>query len=572
MPGTSELTRVSAIVLRFMRTPLLLLIAVYGIGVTGMALMPGQDAAGNPSNMNLFHAFYFFTYTATTTGFGEIPNEFSDAQRLWATVCLFIGVVAWLYAIGSIIRLIQHPEFLRAMSEKGFARGVRRIDQPFYIVCGFGDTGSLLARGLSDYYCATAVIDSNPERIKALGLRDYNLSMPGLCADASVPKHLLGAGVQLPNCQAVVALTSSDATNLKIAVMARSLNPEIRIICRFTDQRLREHLDTLGGVIAVDPFEIFSNRLSIALRVHLLYIWEEWLFGATDVDWTKPIQPPTGKWIICGYGRMGQAVQRAMSAQGVPTVIIEPAEQEGEADLAHITGRAGKSTLLEAGIADAAGIVAGTDSDEDNLGILLGSRALNPETFLVVRQNHHENELAFNAANANLIMQPSLVTARRIFLTLVAPEVRAFVEYLRNEGRILIPELANLTQKIFGNKPANVWRVELTGAGNAVARLHERGINVTFRHLSRHPADRHSNLSLLALVLQRDEKMIMLPDGSRELKTGDRILFCGTEQARRLLSATLENPYTLYYLHTGEDEPRSWFAQWFARRFNPQGR
>ena len=169
MPSTPELNRVSAIVLRFMRTPLLLLIAVYGIGVTGMALMPGQDAGGNPSRMNLFHAFYFFTYTATTTGFGEIPHQFSDAQRLWATVCLFMGVVAWLYAIGSIIRLAQHPEFLKAMAERRFVRSVRRIDQPFFVVCGFGDTGSLLARGLSDYFCVAAVIDIDTAKLPGAG-------------------------------------------------------------------------------------------------------------------------------------------------------------------------------------------------------------------------------------------------------------------------------------------------------------------------------------------------------------------------------------------------------------------
>jgi hypothetical protein len=84
---TSELDRVSMVVLRYMRGPIFALIIVYAIGITGMALMPGFDADGNPAHMSLFHAFYFFTYTATTTGFGEIPNEFTDAQRLWAIVC-----------------------------------------------------------------------------------------------------------------------------------------------------------------------------------------------------------------------------------------------------------------------------------------------------------------------------------------------------------------------------------------------------------------------------------------------------------------------------------------------------
>ncbi|MCP4283237.1 MAG: potassium transporter TrkA, partial [Gammaproteobacteria bacterium] len=158
MASTSELDRVSMVVLRYMRGPIFALIIVYAIGITGMALMPGLDADGNPANMSLFHAFYFFTYTATTIGFGEVPNEFTDAQRLWAIVCIYMGVIAWLYAIGSIFRLVQNPHFLLALNGHRFARSVRAIQQPFFIVCGFGDTGSLLARGLSENWLRGVVI------------------------------------------------------------------------------------------------------------------------------------------------------------------------------------------------------------------------------------------------------------------------------------------------------------------------------------------------------------------------------------------------------------------------------
>ena len=126
------------VVLRYMRGPVFVLIVVYAIGITGMALIPGQDADGNVEYMNLFHSFYFFTYTATTTGFGEIPHEFTDEQRLWAIFCLYMGVVAWLYAIGSIFRLVQNPHFLLALNEHRFAKQVRRIRHPFFIICGFG--------------------------------------------------------------------------------------------------------------------------------------------------------------------------------------------------------------------------------------------------------------------------------------------------------------------------------------------------------------------------------------------------------------------------------------------------
>lgn len=77
------------LVLRRMRAPLIALIVFYAIAVLGLTLVPGVHADGTPAPpMSFFHAFYFISYTATTIGFGEIPNAFSDAQRLWVTVCI----------------------------------------------------------------------------------------------------------------------------------------------------------------------------------------------------------------------------------------------------------------------------------------------------------------------------------------------------------------------------------------------------------------------------------------------------------------------------------------------------
>lgn len=61
MAQTSDLDRVTAIVLRFMRGPILLLIIVYGVGITGLALIPGQDANGNPTQMEILPKWVFST-------------------------------------------------------------------------------------------------------------------------------------------------------------------------------------------------------------------------------------------------------------------------------------------------------------------------------------------------------------------------------------------------------------------------------------------------------------------------------------------------------------------------------
>lgn len=567
MARTSDLDRVASIVLRSMRGPVLLLVVVYAVGVTGMTLLPGEDAAGNPEQMSLFHAFYFFTYTATTTGFGEIPGKFSEAQRLWAIVCLFMGVIAWLYAIGSIFQLVQNPHFVRALAERNFARSVKRFTQPFFVICGFGDTGSLLARGLSDEGWGGSILDSNPERIKALGLRNYRVKMVGVCADASVPKHLLDAGIKNPHCQGVVALTSDEHINLKIAVMARFLNPKLRIICRSTDQRHQEELAMLEFVQVVDPFQTFADQLSIALQIPQLYTLMARLVGAREVNFDKPLQPPLGTWILCGYGRMGRHLYTSLKSQAVPLVVIDP-QMDSSAEIDNkIIGHTTDKTLREAGVEEAVGIVAGTDSDSNNLTIMLRARFINHGIFLIVRQNNHENEVAFNAAAANLIMQPSLVTARRILLMLISPLIEPLLDHLREHQDTMLETITERLKDVLGNSRPQWWTVDITASSApAVLHLQNKAIEITLGNIYSDLKKSSSSLPCVPLVLTREGETVMLPTDSHILQTGDHILFCGQEAAQELVEANLNNVYALKYLLTGSEAPRGYFFRWLSRR------
>ena len=557
------------VVLRYLRKPFFAVVLVYAVGITGMALIPGQDADGNPEYMSLFHAFYFFTYTATTTGFGEIPNEFTDEQRLWAIFCLYTGVIAWFYAIGSTIRLLQNPHFIQAMSERGFARIVRRIKDPYFIICGFGDTGSLLARGLSDHHLGAVVIDSDPERIKALALRDYTVKMPGLCADASVPKHLVDAGVQQPNCKAVVVLNPNEDVNLKIAVMAKFLNPDIRVICRSTSLRHEEHLKDLEGVTVIDPFEIFGELLSMAITDPLLHNLNSWLVRAHGVKLGEPLKVPTGDWILCGYGRMGQWLHKYMTEDGLHTIIIDPDLAEEAVPEGLIHKYADRKTLKEAGIADVAGIVACTDSDSDNLSVLLSAQVLNPKAFAIVRQNDHENQLAFDAASADLILQSSLTTARRVLKLLISPLIQTLIDYLREQGEEQTKLVIGRLQAAVGDQTPHLWRVNLCSEeATAATEFIDSGKALTLGNLIRDPNSSEDTLSCVPLMIERKGECIMLPTNAERVQRADEIVFCGTERSENLLMATLNNPYTLHYLVTGSDTPRGYFFDWVANRFH----
>ncbi|MCC7410594.1 MAG: potassium transporter TrkA, partial [Gammaproteobacteria bacterium] len=74
--------------LRRLRPPILVLVAVMTAGIIGLVLIPGSDAAGRPWRMSVFDALYFMSYTASTIGFGEIPQAFNRPQRVWVTLVI----------------------------------------------------------------------------------------------------------------------------------------------------------------------------------------------------------------------------------------------------------------------------------------------------------------------------------------------------------------------------------------------------------------------------------------------------------------------------------------------------
>jgi Trk K+ transport system NAD-binding subunit len=577
MAASVDLSRVTFIVMREMRSPLIALLLVYSISILVMVFIPGIEVDGETQYLSIFHAFYFMTYTATTTGFGEIPIKFSDAQRFWAIICLYASVITWFYAVGTIIRLFQNPFLLRAFSEWKFSRGVQRIQEPFVVLCGFGDTGSVLMRGLSDYGLPAVVIDNDEGRIKALQLRDYKVVMPSFCGDASVPKHLIEAGLLRSNCIAVIAITNSEEANLKISALARLLNPKVVVISMSKVEVFEETLATLGGEVhIVDPFKTFAKVLAAAMHNPGFYSFNNWLVRDKNATLDRYIMPPKGTWVVCGYGRMGHEVNRVLSKYGIKTAVIDPHDSKEEEEIdQYIVGRTTAKTLAAAGIENAAGILAGTNDDGHNLGILLNARYFNRNLFTIVRQNRHENEVAFSATKVDMTMQPTLVAARKILFLLIAPLLKSFFRYLLEDipGRQQEMEavIHSLRKKVGRQRPHLVTIDFTREKSKAVIELLDQGKKVLLGDLIKDPRGREQNLDLVTFVIKSASQEIVLPPGSYEIQENDQLLFCGTGLAHRLFNATINSEYKLFYIQHGVYKPRSYLARWLVKKMNKVG-
>ncbi len=552
-----SLHRVLSLVMRRMRAPLIVLICAYAIAVLGMVLVPGVDDEGNVWHMDFFHAFYFASYMATTIGFGEIPYEFSDAQRLWATICIYLSVVSWLYAIGKILGLIQDPTFQKAVTENHFQRQVRRIKEPFYLICGYGETGTLVAQALTQRGLRAVAIDIRQERINDLRLNELDLFVPGLCGDAGEPENLRAAGLESPHCAAVLALTDSDNINLKVAITAKLLNPSVRVICRAESKATQDNMASFGTEHIINPFEAFAAQLAIALHSPDMHLIFEWLTALPKTPLAERADPPHGHWIICGYGRFGKAVHKHLQSEGLRCTIIEATPEKVGCPDHCIRGKGTEAvTLLEADIQSAVGIVAGTDDDTDNLSILMTAKDLHPGIYTVARQNTRSNDIIFEAADIDLVMQHADILTLKILALVTAPLLSDFLRLVKQHDNAWARRLLERLSPIAEGIVPDIWTITIEPETTpALAEALEEGKDIRLGHVVTDPGDRGLRLPCLPLLLKRDGHFLLLPDTREALQAGDQILFCGRYGAQERMQWTLNNVNVLHYIETGTTRP-----------------
>lgn len=564
------------LVMRRMRIPLLVLLTVYTVAVVGMTLIPGVDDKGLPWRMDFFHAFYFISFTATTIGFGEIPYEFSAAQRMWVIVSLYMTVIAWIYAIGTLLTLVQDEALRRTVIESSFARAVSNIHEPFYLICGYGDTGQALVSALEERFMRSVVIEIRQERIDILTIENYPIYVPKLCADASKPLHLVKGGLKNSNCAGIVALTNDNLANLHIAITSKLLKPNLTVISRVDSHDVAANMDSFGTNDLIDPFDIFARKLHTALHSPNLLQLRECLTGNLDITSCKPLNPPRqGLWIVCGYGRFGKAVyERLKTEKDIRLVVIEAAPgMTGYPRGEYVIGRGTEAdTLQQAHIEDAVGIVAGTDDDVNNLSIIMTARELNQHIFVVIRQNRAHNQIIFEAAKADIVMQPSQIIANHIRVLLTTPLLVDFIRLAKQRDKLWTNQLISRLREVLNNTVPNLWEISIDSDGApAICDTLSRGNIINLECLLRDPRARDDNLPCLPLLLVRGERKILLPEETESLAMGDKLLWCGKRGAQKWMEWTLRDPLVLVYLSTGEIVPRSYVWRWLQQKWQRNG-
>jgi Trk K+ transport system NAD-binding subunit len=555
------------LILRRFRAPLITLIAVYAISVGGLALIPAVDADGNPGRMSLFHAFYVMSYTATTIGFGEIPQPFTDAQRLWVTFAIYLSVTGWAYTLGSVIALVNDRTFRGLLSRGVFIWRVRGIAEPFYILCGYGQSGMRLARSLDRLGSRLVIVEPQEERIARVAIQDYATPPLTLTADARLADVLEDAGIRSPQCCGVIALAGEDAVNQAIAIGARLLNPSLQILARAKSHVAKVNLESFGGVDVINPFETFAFNLGVGLSNPEVLRVEEWLTAAPGSPCPEPVRPPRGKWVLVGYGRYGHAIAEVLDREGIEWKGFDPgADNGGDARL--LQGDYTASILSDAGIAGADVLVAGANVDAVNLSMTTLARRAKPDIFVIIRQNHMQDRALIEAAHANVTFVQSELMVHECLQALKTPMLGRFIARLRDaDPSMAVAAIRRVRDEVGEGAPA-AWTFEcdVMQAGMFAALFQSGTGAFRIAHLLADPTNPEERMRAAALMLERKGETVLLPEASADLKPGDRILFVGSDAARRLQRRYLTEPGTVSWVLTGTEPPRGLLARrWKGR-------
>jgi Trk K+ transport system NAD-binding subunit len=112
------------------------------------------------------------------------------------------------------------------------------------IICGIGRVGYRVALELLKFERDVVAIESNPagrfiEKALAHGI-------PVIVANARLPESLIKAGIA--NADAIIPCTDDELANLDIALDARELNPEIKVVMRMFDPDLAQRVEKGFGI------------------------------------------------------------------------------------------------------------------------------------------------------------------------------------------------------------------------------------------------------------------------------------------------------------------------------------
>jgi voltage-gated potassium channel len=262
----------------------LLTLSGFFIFIAGIMLYVFEGDNDNPNIHNLFDAFYWALITISTVGYGDISPVTPEGRVVTMLIILTgIGLISF---VTSII-VSSFSERLSVLREGRVIQDVGK-KKHITVVCGYGLLGRLVASGLEKEGVEFVVIDKDEH----LAAQAYNNGYHSICADASQGEIFKQLGIE-NRISHVLCLTSDDIQNAFIAVNIKSLNKDVYVTARCSDDEIAQKMEFAHVDHVIMPEEIAGMMGAVyagepvAFEVLLSIIEEKEKTQIDEIDITK---------------------------------------------------------------------------------------------------------------------------------------------------------------------------------------------------------------------------------------------------------------------------------------------
>jgi Trk K+ transport system NAD-binding subunit len=243
------------------RQPLIFFtLAILGIGTY---YFYAARSLGEPLR-SLPEAYYMILSLAFFQSSGDFPQH--GQLQLWFFIMPIIGIGTLAHGLADFGIVL----FNRRARTKEWEMAVASTFSKHTILVGLGHLGFRVVSQMSAMGESVVVIELDPKADLVTTVQ--KMGVPIIQDDAKRQSALESAGVKL--AKTIVLCTQNDSLNLQVALKARSINPDIKVVIRIFDDDFAQSLDRQFNFTAISATGMAAPAFA---------------FAATGTDITRPI-------------------------------------------------------------------------------------------------------------------------------------------------------------------------------------------------------------------------------------------------------------------------------------------
>jgi voltage-gated potassium channel len=237
------------------------------IGIVGYMIIEGYS---------LLDAFYMTVVTISTVGFREV-KPLSENGKLFTSFYIISNLVFFAFLVSTVAKYFFEGELNKIYNIIMKGREVSKL-RGHIIVCGYGRNGRRAALELKNSRKKFLIIEKDDHVLERFpeAAKTYNFFM----GDATQDEVLIDAGIR--KATTIITTLPSDSENVFITLTARTMNPEIKIISRASDEKVEKKLMRAGANHVVMPDALGGYHMAHIVTKPFIVEFVEMLSGFGD--------------------------------------------------------------------------------------------------------------------------------------------------------------------------------------------------------------------------------------------------------------------------------------------------